>query len=85
MLRYDLRCTSLLRHLCVLRLQRRVALSPEAAAQLVKKGFKVVVESGAGEAAKFRDTDYVAAGAKVQYSPTGVRLRDGRQHACNTH
>lgn len=34
-------------------------------ATLVKKGFTVNIEKGAGEGAKFRDEDYVAAGGNV--------------------
>ena len=46
--------------------ERRVALSPDAAKQLTKQGFNVVVEAGAGTGAKFLDSDYVAAGAEVK-------------------
>ena len=46
--------------------ERRVALSPEATKQLVKQGFKVVIEEGAGAEAKFLDADYIAAGAAVK-------------------
>ena len=46
--------------------ERRVALSPEAAKQLTKEGFKVIVETGAGAGAKFLDSDYIAAGAEVK-------------------
>ena len=45
--------------------ERRVALSPQACQLLTKKGFNVIVEKGAGEAAKFLDQDYVGAGAKI--------------------
>lgn len=34
-------------------------------AALVKKGFTVNIEKGAGEQAKFRDEDYLAAGGKI--------------------
>lgn len=43
----------------------RVALSPAVTAILVKKGFNVNIEKGAGEGAKFRDDDYLAAGGKI--------------------
>lgn len=46
--------------------ERRVALSPEAAKQFTKQGFKVVVEAGAGVGAKFLDSDYIAAGAEIK-------------------
>jgi NAD(P) transhydrogenase subunit alpha len=43
--------------------ERRVALSPESAARLVKSGVEVVVERGAGIEASFPDESYEAAGA----------------------
>ncbi len=45
--------------------EQRVALVPETVARLVKGGFEVVVESGAGTAAAFTDAAYTAAGAKI--------------------
>jgi NAD(P) transhydrogenase subunit alpha len=45
--------------------ERRVAVTPENVARLIKMGFAVAVESGAGAAASFGDDDYVAAGAEV--------------------
>ena len=45
--------------------EKRVALSPAAAATLIKNGFSVNVEKGAGFEAKFLDADYVAAGCNV--------------------
>ncbi|KAF3828640.1 hypothetical protein GH733_004629 [Mirounga leonina] len=46
--------------------EKRVALSPAGVQALVKQGFSVVVESGAGEASKFSDDHYRAAGAQIQ-------------------
>uniref|UniRef100_A0A8C9NUZ4 proton-translocating NAD(P)(+) transhydrogenase n=1 Tax=Spermophilus dauricus TaxID=99837 RepID=A0A8C9NUZ4_SPEDA len=46
--------------------EKRVALSPAGVQALVKQGFNVVVESGAGEASKFSDDHYRAAGAQIQ-------------------
>ncbi|MGC5165208.1 NAD(P) transhydrogenase subunit alpha [Luteimicrobium sp. DT211] len=43
--------------------ERRVALVPEVAGRLVREGFAVVVERGAGSAAFFPDAAYEAAGA----------------------
>lgn len=40
-------------------------MSPAVTAALVKKGFTVNIEKGAGEGAKFRDEDYLAAGANI--------------------
>ncbi|MDP2439767.1 MAG: Re/Si-specific NAD(P)(+) transhydrogenase subunit alpha, partial [archaeon] len=45
--------------------ERRVAQSPESVGKLVKAGFNVVVESGAGKEAEFLDSAYQAAGAKI--------------------
>jgi NAD(P) transhydrogenase subunit alpha len=52
--------------------ERRVALVPQAVAQLVPKGFQVKVEAGAGAAAGFRDEDYAARGAEVSGSREAV-------------
>ncbi|ELK12167.1 NAD(P) transhydrogenase, mitochondrial [Pteropus alecto] len=46
--------------------EKRVALSPAGVQILVKQGFNVAVESGAGEASKFSDDHYRAAGAQIQ-------------------
>ncbi len=45
--------------------ERRVATTPEVAAQLMKLGFDVSVETGAGAAANFSDAAYEAAGCQV--------------------
>ncbi|HKX37755.1 MAG TPA: NAD(P)(+) transhydrogenase (Re/Si-specific) subunit alpha, partial [Burkholderiales bacterium] len=45
--------------------EKRVATVPEVAARLIKLGFRVAVESGAGEAADFSDEAYRAAGAEI--------------------
>ena len=45
--------------------EKRVATVPEAVEKLIKLGFRVAVESGAGEAANFTDDAYRAAGAEV--------------------
>jgi len=46
-------------------LEGRVALIPEAAADLVHAGHQVCIQSGAGEASGFPDEDYVRAGIQV--------------------
>jgi NAD(P) transhydrogenase subunit alpha len=45
--------------------EKRVATVPEVVEKLVKLGFKVVVQSGAGDAANFSDDTYRAAGAGI--------------------
>ena len=45
--------------------EKRVATVPEVAEKLIKLGFSVAVESGAGDAANFSDDTYRAAGAEV--------------------
>lgn len=46
--------------------ERRVALSPAGVQALIKQGFNVVVESGAGEPSKFPDEHYAQAGATIK-------------------
>jgi len=45
--------------------EKRVAITPAATAMLVKKGFNVNVESGAGTLSQFRDEDFAASGANI--------------------
>ena len=45
--------------------ERRVAVTPENVARLIKLGFAVAVEHDAGAGASFGDEDYVAAGAEI--------------------
>src|SRR5688572_4720753 len=45
--------------------ERRVATVPDVVEKLVKLGFKVTVQSGAGDAANFSDDTYRAAGAEI--------------------
>lgn len=47
--------------------EHRVGLNPFAVQRLVQKGHKVVVETGAGEAAHFTDRNYQEAGAQIVY------------------
>jgi NAD(P) transhydrogenase subunit alpha len=52
--------------------EKRVATVPEVVEKLIKLGFRVAVESGAGEAANFNDDAYRVAGAEVV--PTAAEL-----------
>lgn len=45
--------------------EKRVATTPEAAAQIIQLGFSVMIESGAGLAANISDEAYQAAGVAV--------------------
>jgi NAD(P) transhydrogenase subunit alpha len=45
--------------------EKRVATVPEVVEKLIKLGFSVAVESGAGDAANFSDETYRAAGARI--------------------
>jgi NAD(P) transhydrogenase subunit alpha len=45
--------------------EKRVATTPEVAAQLMKLGYEVAVESGAGVTASYSDAAYEAAGCTV--------------------
>ena len=53
-------------------LERRVAASPESVGRLVKPGFNVVVENGAGDKSHFSNSDYEAAGATIVASADDV-------------
>ena len=48
--------------------EKRVATTPEVAAQLIELGYEVAVESGAGAAASFADAAYEATGCSVAAS-----------------
>jgi NAD(P) transhydrogenase subunit alpha len=52
--------------------EKRVASVPEVVEKLVKLGFAVTVETGAGEAANFSDEAYQAAGASIAASAAGL-------------
>jgi NAD(P) transhydrogenase subunit alpha len=45
--------------------EKRVATAPEVVEKLIKLGFRVAVQSGAGDAANFADDTYRAAGAEI--------------------
>ena len=45
--------------------ERRVATTPDVAAQLIKLGYDVAIERNAGAAADFSDAAYEAAGCEV--------------------
>ena len=45
--------------------EHRVAMTPQSAQQLQKLGYSCLIESGAGDAARFTDAEYQAAGVTV--------------------
>ncbi|MFX1761863.1 Re/Si-specific NAD(P)(+) transhydrogenase subunit alpha [Paraburkholderia sp. A1RI-2L] len=49
--------------------ERRVAATPESVAQLIKLGYEIEIEAGAGELASYSDEAYRAAGACVVDDP----------------
>jgi len=55
--------------------EKRVATVPEVVEKLIKLGFKVVVQSGAGDAANCSDDTYRAAGAEI--AATAAQLWSG--------
>lgn len=56
--------------------ENRVALTPESVQLLVNNDHRVVIETGAGEASHFSDTEYSEAGAQIAYSTKEVYEAD---------
>ena len=54
---------------------RRVALTPPVVRRLASAGHTVWVETGAGDGAMFRDTEYIRSGGQIVYSPAEVIQR----------
>jgi NAD(P) transhydrogenase subunit alpha len=52
--------------------EKRVATVPEVVEKLIKLGFAVTVERGAGDAANFSDDAYRAAGARIADGPAAL-------------
>ncbi|MBK9193297.1 MAG: alanine dehydrogenase [Crocinitomicaceae bacterium] len=52
--------------------ENRVALTPEAVQFLVSNGHSILVESKAGESARYSDVDYSEAGAEIAYDKASV-------------
>ena len=50
----------------------RVGLTPPSVAELVSRGHKVTVETGAGAGIDFTDGDYIAVGARIAPGPEAV-------------
>ena len=58
--------------------EKRVATVPDVVEKLIKLGFKVAVQAGAGEAANFSDDAYRAAGAEVIDGAAALWAAPGR-------
>ena len=56
--------------------ENRVPLVPDAVALLINNGHRIVIETEAGKAAHFEDTDYSEAGAEIVYSAKEVYKAD---------
>ena len=56
--------------------ESRVALTPEAVDQLVNSGHEVLIESGAGNAANYSDTDYSELGGFILDSKSEIYQAD---------
>ncbi len=52
--------------------EARIAITPDSAKRIIKLGYNVTVEAGAGNAAGFEDSEYEAAGAHVCISAKEV-------------
>ncbi len=52
--------------------EKRVPITPEGARQLIARGHKVVIQSGAGSHARYSDNDYSEVGCQIAYSPEEV-------------
>lgn len=52
--------------------ENRVALSPDAVKELIKQGFQVEIEAGAGTLAFYADTLYETAGAAIKPAASGI-------------
>lgn len=56
--------------------ENRVPLVPDAVALLINNGHRIIIETGAGKAAHFEDTDYSEAGAEIVLSAEEVYKAD---------
>ena len=52
--------------------EHRICLTPDEVAVLVANGHQILIEAGAGEEARFSDTDYSEAGAEIVYDTQEV-------------
>ncbi len=63
--------------------ETRAAATPKTVEQLLKLGFSVAVESGAGKLASFDDAAFTQAGAGDRHGQRGVAVRRHPQGQCS--
>ncbi|SDW80283.1 NAD(P) transhydrogenase subunit alpha [Lutibacter oricola] len=56
--------------------EKRVAISPNIAKQLISKGFEILVEDDAGKASSYKNSNYTEVGATVE--KRGVIFKEGQ-------
>jgi alanine dehydrogenase len=56
--------------------EHRLPLIPEAVALLTSRGHDIVIETGAGVASKFEDSDFSEAGARIAYTMEDIYKAD---------
>jgi alanine dehydrogenase len=56
--------------------EQRVALVPQSVGLLIANGHRVVVETGAGDNANFKDNDYSEIGAEIAYDTSEIYKAD---------
>ena len=56
--------------------ENRIALVPEAVALLVNNGHDILIETGAGNASNFQDSDFSEAGARIAFSKDDIFKAD---------
>jgi len=56
--------------------ENRIALAPEAINLIVENGHQVIIESKAGDNARFTDTEFAEAGAEIKYNKEEIFKAD---------
>jgi NAD(P) transhydrogenase subunit alpha len=62
--------------------ENRVALTPDVVKTLVKKGYQVCIESGAGDNSYFSDMDYMSVGAEIKVEKSSLQSRCYFKNQC---
>jgi len=56
----------------IAKIEKRIALRPEAVKLLTDNGYRILFEASAGNSAKYSDKEFADAGAKICYTPNEV-------------